>query len=139
MNFLFDNNISPKIAHAARELFQNNKHKIIHLTDKFTANTQDEVWLRQLIKEGNWALISIDRFQKNAFEKAALDDPNLISFILNNSWSKLRFIDQSYRLIRWIPQIISTAESNSCGVFAIPINYGSGKPERIEIKHKKHK
>ena len=134
MNFLFDNNISPRIAHAARELFQNNKHSIIHLTDKFPANTKDEVWLNELIQEGNWALISIDRFKKSNVEKAALNSPKLISFILKNSWSSLGFDKQAYMLVRWMPQIIKRTELNSCGVFSIPVNYNSGKFEQITAK-----
>lgn len=137
MNFLFDNNISYKIAHAARELFQNEKHHIIHLTDKFPANTKDEVWLSQIIEEGNWALISIDRFQKSNIEKMALNNPRLISFILKSSWADIPFNEQAHKLIRWVPQIIKQTELNSSGVFSIPVNYGSGKFEQITAKYKK--
>lgn len=138
MNYLFDNNISPKIAHAARELCNNGSDcQIFHLRDKFPANTKDEVWLNDLINEGNWAIISIDRFKKSSVEKEALNSPKLISFILSNSWSKLTFWEQSYRLIRWMPQIIKQTKLNSYGVFGIPVNYGSGKFEQMTAKYRK--
>lgn len=138
MNYLFDNNISPKIAHAARELCNNGSDcQIFHLRDKFPANTKDEVWLNNLINEGNWAIISIDRFKKSSVEKEALNSPRLISFILSNSWSKLTFWEQSYRLIRWMPQIIKQTTLNSYGVFGIPVNYGSGKFEQMTAKYRK--
>ena len=135
MNFLFDNNISHRIAHAIRELFQDDKHHIIHLTDKFPANTTDEVWINQLIQEGNWALISIDRFQKSSIEKVALNSPKLISFILKSGWSDIGFNNQAYMLTRWMPQIIKQTELNSCGVFSVPLKYGSGKFEQITAKY----
>ena len=107
------------------------------MRDKFPANTKDEVWLNDLINEGNWAIISIDRFKKSSVEKEALNSPKLISFILSNSWSKLTFWEQSYRLIRWMPQIIKQTKLNSYGVFGIPVNYGSGKFEQMTAKYRK--
>ena len=137
MNFLFDNNISFKIANAARELFQDNKRHIMHLTDKFPANTIDEVWINQLIKEGNWALISIDRFQKNSIEKMALNNPRLVSFILKSGWSDIGFYEQAHMLIRWMPTFIKQAEKKLSGVFSVPIKYSPSKLEQISTNVKK--
>lgn len=137
MKYMFDNNISYKIAYAARELCNSDDCQVFHLKDLFSPNTKDEEWLNYLINEGNWAIISIDRFKKSSIEKEALNSPKLISFILNNSWSKLTFWEQSYRLLRWMPQIIQQTKLNSSGVFGIPINYGSGKFEQITSRYRK--
>ena len=106
MKLLFDNNLSPKIANAVKALCCGEKCEVVHLKEKFKADTKDEEWLSTLIEEGGWSILSIDRFKKNPVEKEALNSPRLTVFILARGWSDLGFWEQSYKIIRWIPQII---------------------------------
>lgn len=137
MKLLFDNNLSPKIANAVKALCCGEKCEVVHLKEKFKADTKDEEWLSTLIEEGGWSILSIDRFKKNPVEKEALNSPRLTVFIFARGWSDLGFWEQSYKIIRWIPQIIKQTELNSSGVFEIPVQYGPGKFKQMSAKYRK--
>ncbi|MCK4505365.1 MAG: hypothetical protein KAW14_07100 [Candidatus Aegiribacteria sp.] len=44
MNFFFDNNLSPRLARALDELCKPG-HRVMHLTDKYPANTTEALTL----------------------------------------------------------------------------------------------
>lgn len=56
--------------------------EVVHLRDRFAENTTDTEWIKALSKEGNWAVISIDRFKMSPLEKEALRRSGLTAFIL---------------------------------------------------------
>ena len=93
MKFFLDNNLSPKVAKALDALF-GDEHSVVHLREKFAANTLDVEWISQLAKEGNWAIVSRDRFTKNNnLEKEALRRSGLIVFTLTKSWGNAQIPD----------------------------------------------
>jgi hypothetical protein len=51
---LFDNDISPRISKALNELENREENEVVHLNEKFSADTSDEVWMRSLGQEGDW-------------------------------------------------------------------------------------
>ena len=69
MKFFCDNNISHRIAKALSILAQ--PTEVIHLTDKFPANTPDEEWIFKMKQEG-YVIISGDpkNCQKTSSEKS---------------------------------------------------------------------
>ncbi|MDL2354642.1 MAG: hypothetical protein QFF03_05245 [Pseudomonadota bacterium] len=85
MNFFFDNNLSLHLAHAIRELcrVEPDVGEVIHLRDRFTANTKDHEWITALAQSGAWGVISQDVFTKNDLEREALRQSGLIVFVLD--------------------------------------------------------
>jgi hypothetical protein len=59
VRFFFDNNISPKIAHALNCLVQP-QHEVVHLRDRFDPATPDKAWMTKLANEMDWVIISAD-------------------------------------------------------------------------------
>jgi hypothetical protein len=47
LRFFFDNNLAPKLAKSLHVLVEPD-HSVVHLTDRFAANTPDETWMRAL-------------------------------------------------------------------------------------------
>lgn len=58
MKFFFDNCISFKFVQALRILAQIQGYELVHLTDRFAADTPDEEWIRALSSEEPWVIIS---------------------------------------------------------------------------------
>lgn len=79
MKFIFDNNLPPTLARGIGELskFDPDVKAVIPLKDKFAPNTPDIVWLRSLAAEGEWIVISIDRFKKSSAEREVLRQQGL--------------------------------------------------------------
>ena len=59
MKFFFDNNLAPKIARGLHE-FVSPEHSVVHLKQKFPANTDDTVWMQELGQEKDWIIITAD-------------------------------------------------------------------------------
>lgn len=59
MRFFFDNNLPARLAKSLNVLAAP-EHEVIHLTEKFAANTSDEAWMGGLAKELDWVIISGD-------------------------------------------------------------------------------
>lgn len=125
MKIFFDNNLSPHIAGAIRELSKTEPsvHEVIHLRDKLPANTPDIQWISGL--QGKWVILSIDRFTKNNdAERLALRHAGHTIFVLDRQWSKQTFWHQAERLVRWWPQILGQALMAEGG-FRVPWQHSS--------------
>jgi predicted nuclease of predicted toxin-antitoxin system len=59
VRFFFDNNLPPRLARSLHILV-GPEHEVIHLKEKFAADTSDEAWMRSLAKELDWVIISAD-------------------------------------------------------------------------------
>ncbi len=71
MRFFLDNNLPPKLAKSLNALVEPD-HQIVHLKDRFAANTTDETWMSALASESDWIIISGDiRISKNPHEVEA--------------------------------------------------------------------
>ena len=60
MRFFFDNCVSIKFVQALRILAQIQEYELVHLTERFAADTSDEEWIRRLASGGDWVIISGD-------------------------------------------------------------------------------
>lgn len=109
MKFFFDNNISPRIARALRELVEG-EHEVCHLRDRFKPNSPDPEWISQLGREGGWILITGDlRIRRRTAERLALNQARLTSFFMAKGFAptpneRAGNSDWFWEQVKWIVQ-----------------------------------
>lgn len=137
MKFFFDNNLSPHLAHAMRELSRadNEPTEVVHLVDRFDRNEKDTVWIPSLSSEGSWVIISGDRFAKSDEEREAVRRSGLIIFTLSKQWSSQTHWPKAANLARWWPAIVDQASRIVGGAaFRVPWRFsGKGRFEQIRF------
>lgn len=122
MKFLFDNNLSPHLAHGMAEFSKTDPRVdlVVALRDRFRPSTPDEVWLPELAGESGWAIVSIDQFKKTIAERELVRKHGLTVFVLDRQWSSKPFWEMSARFVEWWPTILSVAELTSKAAFRVP-------------------
>jgi len=130
VKFFFDNTLPPRLAEALNALIRPDGHRVVHLRDRFAADTHDPVWIRQLGTEGDWIIISSDpRITKGRHERAAWKESALTAFFLKPGWTNLPLWEQVWRLVKYWPEISKVAGSAPKGAgFLIAVN---GKIESL--------
>jgi PIN like domain len=125
LKLLLDNNLSPRIARALRELFVDD-HSVVALRDKFSTSVSDLEWITALDAETGWAVVTKDlRIRTRPHERAALDRSRIVYFFLSGSWSKYGVEETTARLIRLVPKMAAQTDLADRGRFELPINAGS--------------
>jgi 1,2-phenylacetyl-CoA epoxidase PaaB subunit len=110
VRFFFDNNLSPKLARSLDKLVEP-QHQVVHLKDRFAANTADEVWMRALAGEEGWIIVSGDlRIRKNPHEIKAWTEAGHTTFFLKKGWIDLTFWEQAWKFAKVFPDMIAAAE-----------------------------
>jgi hypothetical protein len=110
VRFFFDNNLSPKLARCLDVLVEP-EHRVIHLKEKFAADTPDTVWMRLLAKESDWIVISGDlQIRRNPHEIRAWQEAGHTTFFLKKGWIDLPRWDQVWKFSKAFPEVIATAE-----------------------------
>jgi predicted nuclease of predicted toxin-antitoxin system len=129
MKFFLDNCLAIRHARALNEMVKP-EHSVLHLQDKFPADTKDEAWIRQLGNEGGWIVISGDyRIGKNVHERAAWHQSGLTVFFLSKGWTNLPPLQQHSKLSLILEEIVACARnSKPVAGFIISIN---GKIEKV--------
>ena len=129
MNFFFDNNLAPKLAHGLNQMAQP-EHQVIHLKDKFEADTEDVVWMKALAKEPNVVIVTADvRIRRNPHEVKAWLEAGHTIFFLKPGWVNLPFWDQANKFTKCFPDLIKTAQRAERGsAFVVQVN---GKVEPL--------
>jgi hypothetical protein len=128
VNFLFDNNLPPDLAHAVRELskFEDDVEDVIHLTDRFARNARDLDWIPALGR--GWCIISIDKFSKSrGQEREALRRAGHTVFLMDPQWAKHEYWLVAARLVLWWPQVLAQARLAEGGGFKMPWRHSSKK------------
>ena len=122
MRFFFDNNLPVRLAKALQVLAP--EHEIIHLTDKFAANTADVDWMRGLAGELDWVIISGDmRIGKNLHEVQAWREAGHTLFFLKPGWITQPFWVQAWRFVKCFPEIVAAAKKAKTGdSFVVAVN-----------------
>jgi hypothetical protein len=123
LKFLFDNNLSPHIAAAIRELSKSEPdvEQVIHLRERFQQSAPDVHWIGSLTQDGPWNIISADRFAKNRdAEREALRRAGHTVFVLDPQWINHTYWVQAERIVRWWPLIVAQARLASRGAFRVP-------------------
>ncbi len=136
MKYLFDHNLAPSLAHGLHG-FSAGGHRftdlVIALRDKFPADTPDPIWISQLGKEGNWAVVTQDLFRKNSIEKQALKKSGLIVFALSRQWPDFKYWDKAKKLVEWWPHIEAYATHMRGGVMVRVPWRCTGRFQQIRI------
>lgn len=134
MKFFIDNNLPPPLAHALRELSKPDDHVVIHLKDRFTANTLDTVWINDLSEEEGWIVITHDSLNKG-LEREALRRAGLMVLFLDKSWKDHKFWEKAHNLVKWWPRIVEQAGGIHGGAaFQVKWNFsGKGKFELVKL------
>ena len=129
MRFFLDNCLAIRHARALHEMVKP-EHSFAHLQDLFSADTKDEVWIRQLGEQGDWIVISGDyRIGKSAHERAAWHQSGPAVFFLNQGWMNIPPLQQQGRLALILDRIIEEAKKAKAGSgFSISVN---GKIEQV--------
>ncbi|HEU4375287.1 MAG TPA: DUF5615 family PIN-like protein [Telluria sp.] len=136
MKFFFDNNLSPHLAHAIRELckVEPNVEAVVHLRDRFSPNTKDHEWITNLAQSGQWVVISQDGFNKNDLEREALRQSGLIVFVLDRQWSQHTHWPKSQNLVKWWPAIMEQCQRIKGGAsYRVSWRYSGGRVEQIRL------
>jgi|SRR5208283_114925 len=123
MKFFLDNNISPRISKALRELEGREENEVVHLRERFPADTTDEEWMRRLGDEGDWIVVTCDTsIAKNPHEIKAWLESGLIVFFLKSGWLNLAFWEFAWQLIKRWPVMKNKVGKGSRGKgFIVPI------------------
>jgi hypothetical protein len=121
VNFFCDNNLSPKIAHALNCLVSP-QHKVVHLRDRFAADTTDIEWITALANEDGWVIISADTsIAKNPHEREAWRASGHPVFFYRHNMLNLGLWQQASRLCNVFPDILKLSQKASPGdYFYIP-------------------
>ena len=123
MRFFFDNNLSTKLAKSVHVLVAP-EHQVVHLKDRFAANTPDETWMSALARETDWVIVSADlRIRKNPHEVEAWKAAGHTTFFLKDRWIEMDFWTQAWKLVKCFPAIMSQARRSKPGdAFVVTVN-----------------
>ena len=134
MRFFFDKNLSPYLAKAVAALCEPHTIEVIHIDEKFPNNPPDAEWIAALAAEGNWVIISQDRFAKNSREREALKSTGIVTLILTKQWAHQREWDKAWLLVRWWPRLMEFASLVGSGAYLVPVRLsGKGKLEPVAL------
>lgn len=134
MKFFVDNNLPPALSRALHELCKPDGHEVVHLRDRFQADTTDTEWIGVLAKEGGWVVVTHDKLLKG-IEREALRRAGILVFLLDKSWASQPFWLKASQVVRWWPRIMDQTEGISGGgMFAVPWQFsGKGQFKQIRI------
>lgn len=122
MKFFFDNNLSPDLARGLNELRRGFGEEIVHLKDKFDDEAiADSEWLQVLIDEGDWSVVSADRFKKSTAERRAIQHPKLNVFLFQKSFVRLKRWRKTKVIISQWESISNIASASEGGVYEVRI------------------
>jgi hypothetical protein len=117
VRFFFDNNLSIKLAKSLHVLVEP-EHQIVHLKDRFAANTPDETWMGALAGEPDWTIVSGDlRIRKNPHETHAWEAAGHTTFFLKAGWINLPLWTQTWKFVKCFPDVVATAAQAKKGTF----------------------
>ncbi|PWF46690.1 hypothetical protein [Massilia glaciei] len=136
MKFFFDNNLSPHLAHAMRELCkaETDVEDVVHLRDRFRPNIKDHDWITELSRSGPWVVVSQDGFMKNDLEREALRRSGLVVFVLHRQWAQHAHWVVAHNLIKWWPTIMDQCRLIRGGAsYRVVWRYSGGRVEQIRI------
>ena len=116
MRFFFDNCVSVRFVQALRILAQIQEYELVHLTERFAADTPDEEWIRRLASDGDWVIISDDpRISRGQAQRKTWQESGLTAFFFADGWASKGFRKQAESLVHWWPQIVLKSERINSG------------------------
>ncbi|HRD30647.1 MAG TPA: DUF5615 family PIN-like protein [Fimbriimonadaceae bacterium] len=115
--FLFDNDISFRLARALNELVGPG-HECIALRERFDQSTPDEVWIPVACQEG-WIIVSRDLNQrKNRVIHSSIRVSDAKALYIRTGKTQLSIYDDAARIIKNWPKILRWAEESNPGTIS---------------------
>jgi hypothetical protein len=106
VNFFFDNNLAPKLAHGLNQMVEPDHH-VTHLKDRFPGNTEDAVWMHALAGEHDLVIVTADvRIRRNPHEIKAWLEAGHTIFFLKPGWTDLTFWEQANKFTKCFPDLM---------------------------------
>jgi predicted nuclease of predicted toxin-antitoxin system len=106
--FLFDNDISPRIARAIQALVEN-EHVVMALKDEFPSNAADVDWLPAAGRQG-WIVVSRDAKQRRRdVERNAIRESGARTVYIRYSGQQNTLFGDAARIVRCWPKIATWA------------------------------
>lgn len=128
MKFFFDNCLPHRLAKAIAAL--DDDHEVIHLRDRYPANTPDLRWLESLGSQRDWNVISCDAFNKTREERETIRQRARCTFTFAGGYANLPIWTQAYKILQRWPEVLKAAATARPGqVFRVHL--GTTKVEDI--------
>lgn len=139
MRFFFDNCISSRLVRGMQAFEDGHKTVLVHLSERFSPDTKDPVWLRALGAEGNWIIISGDpRIRKSPDNRTAWLEAGLTTYFVSDTFINRVGWPQVEELVRWWDPLKLHARKEAELGRAYTLPWGEKKPRLIdEPKEKK--
>ena len=117
MKCLFDNNLPSKLAKTLNYLEGDEGIRVEHISEKFSADTSDIIWIDKLKKETGWFVITKDtQIRKKPHERKAWQDSHIPVVFLPKNWLNHDFWEIAWRLIRYWPKLKDVITANKKSV-----------------------
>lgn len=129
MKFFFDNCVPVGLVKALHELVRNEGHEVLHLRDRFPADTPDDKWIPEIGQEGGWVLVSHDvGIMRSRFESEVWRRAGLPTFFFAKGLANERPIKQMEAVARHWDEIVEVAEKMKRGASYVIHLRGKPKP-----------
>jgi hypothetical protein len=116
VRFFFDNCVSIKFVQALSILAQVQGYELVHLTDRFAADTRMNNGSVLLLVMVTGRIISGDpRISRGQAQKKAWQESSLTAFFFADGWTSKGFWKQAESLVHWWPQIVLKARESTAG------------------------
>lgn len=107
MKLALDANLFPHLAHAVHQLFIFEHGEGISIPERFGRGVADRDWIVALYKEGGWAVLTQDRkLRTRPHERRALEQSDLVVFILESGCAKESYWIKAAGVVRWLPPML---------------------------------
>jgi hypothetical protein len=133
VKLFIDNCLPPRVAQGLDRLLEG-EGSALHLRAKFDQDTPDAVWLSELGHEGGWHVLTLDRnILKRPHEASAYCAARVTTFFLAKQWASLKYWDQAWMLVRWMPLFLKCGARYQPGT-ALHIKRGvPGNEKKVRV------
>lgn len=112
MKYFFDNCLSHKFVTALTALDYTN---LVHLKDEFPVDAIDVDWM-PIVAQRGWIVVTADlRIRSRPEERAVRERLKLTTIFFAGAFQNLSFAEQSWRIIRWWPDIVRVSSKQKAG------------------------
>jgi len=139
LRIYFDRTQSPYVARAAGEILTFLGHTFEHARRKYERDPGDIVWMGDLARDGDWIVVTADdSIRRNPAERQAWINMGQTPFFMQPTWMKVPCEEQAWRLLRWLPRLLSHASTERCGTgLSLPLRWQEGRLRRLYSPHLK--
>lgn len=139
MKIRADENVSPKIVRALREVILSAGWELSHVRDDNAPRTADETWIPRFAANGGKGIISADTaILKRPHQIEAIRASGVIGIFLDPRWAGAKRHQQAAHLIWHWPAIEGVMERSVVGdCWSVPFDFGKSKITAIKVDYEK--